>query len=220
MSAIGNLFGGAPSPPRIDLGQQLGKVFNVFQRQELPTYEKWIGSQPNLVAANQIAQAGVPQAQALAAPLQTGYENWISPIIQSGGALSPQQVRAVSQGTLSQFAGRDNVFGQAEANQILNLDQARQQRFLTMMGAGMGAATGLQGLQQTPFANLLTAQQAGTSGFANLLGVPAQFGMDVTGFNANAQAAQQIANANKAAGTTGSLLSSLGRVGAAAASNI
>jgi hypothetical protein len=320
---MGDIFGGgAEAPPPRSLRGELGDIFKVFRRQELPLYRQFARREPLLSGARELALQGPGQLPALeqtlsgaygqlpavsqlqgtlsraygqlpatpelmgmvrsaygqavptpglTGPLFQTYQQQITPVLQSGGALTPQMARDVTQQTRAGFAARGNVLGnQALGRELLNRDIYRQQRYnqalqqgMGVTGAisgldtaalqrGLGAATGLQqlggtglqqalgyasglqqlggtglqhalgytqglqGLREAPIANMLRTQQAQTGSFGNLLAPTMGYGQDLFNTNYNAQAAANIANANKGAGTMSSIGSTLGMLGAAA----
>ena len=184
----------------------------------------------------------------LTGPLQNALGQY-NQIIQSGGALTPDQQRAGTQDVLKQLAASGmatspvapyltamnlqnlrsqrlaQATGQAQGlsqgisglgtqglNNAVNYANALRGFDVGNLGTTLGFGQGIQALGQTPFANLLAAQGAGTSGYGTFLGIPAQFGTDVTGFNANLAATQAFANQNKQNQALGSALGSSGSV--------
>jgi len=253
---MGSLFGGGGSSPQpINAAKQFGQILNLVPK-EISQYGGFVGSQPNLQMANQLAQFGAatqtPALQALLTgafgqqtpvgqfktPLQNAL-NQYGQIIQSGGALTPDQTRAGTQDVLKTLASQGMATSPvAPYLTAMNLANLRSQRLaqatgeaqnltgalrgldMSNIGAALGFGQGIQALGQQPFANLLAAQAGGEQGYGTFLGVPAQFGADVTGFNANLAATQAFANQNKnnqllgsALGSSGSVISGLAQAG-------
>ena len=110
--------------------------------------------------------------------------DYLNPILQSGGALTPEQARNVDQQTRAAFAARGNVVGnQALGGELLNRDAARQSRYnqaLTQSEGATGLLSTLTG-QQGGLSGLLSqiiGQQAGITGMKGSLTGALQ---DVTG---------------------------------------
>jgi hypothetical protein len=156
--------------------------------------------------------------------------------LQQKGQLSPQEAYQDTQSSIAPFAGRGNVFNQAQAQSFLNRDalvrqrqdQALQQaQGLQASNLGTFQATGgavqppnYAGYAQAP--NLaayaapgasyapLAAGLGATSGQTNsLLG----FGQNLFDANQNAAATQNIAAANKSGGLTGAGIGAAGAIG-------
>jgi hypothetical protein len=173
--------GSAPSIPQRNLTSELGQTFGAFKKQELPAYQNFVGNEPLLSGANNAAM------------------NWLLPVLNSGGALTPEQDRDVTQATRAGFAARGNVTGnQALGAELLNRDQYRQQRFGTALSQVLGT------------------EQAQVGDFATLLNPLLNYGSDLYSSNQNAAAAQSIAGANKSSGALGGGLGALGSIAGAA----
>jgi hypothetical protein len=125
--------------------------------------------------------------------------------LRQKGRLTPQEAYQATQGTLGAFAGRGNVFNQAEAQAFLDRDalvRQRQQQQQAFAGNVEAQRQGALGLAQS---QLGQAQQfglgagqygLGTQGaVANALGQAQQFGLGTQGALANALGqAQQFAS--------------------------
>lgn len=133
-------------------------------------------------------------------PLLTAGQPTVQNTLTTGGALTPEQNTQVEQDTGAQLSAAGMRHTNPGIFAIeLNKDQYRQGRF----NQALQQAIGLQGAQ--------------TGNFMNLYGPALGFGQDVFSSNQNAQAAANIANANKSAGLGSGLMSSLASVGSAAA---
>jgi len=184
-------MGGSPSVPQRNLNQELGQTFGAFSNRELPLFNNWFQSQPDL---------------GLSRTLTTGALSAVTPyltnVLQTQGALTPEMQRDVDQATRSGEAMR----GMATTNQglgqeLLNREQYRQQRFQQALGdVGMAVQPAL------------ATQQAATGTFATLMNPLLSYAQDLFSSNQNAAAAQSIMGANKGSGLIGGGLSSLGSV--------
>lgn len=86
--------------------------------------------------------------KSLTAPAQNALTSTINPILESGGALAPDQARQVSQDTRAAFAAQGNAHGnQAALTEVLNRQGARDARFQTALGESGAATSEIQGLQ-------------------------------------------------------------------------
>lgn len=131
----------------------------------------------------------------------------ILPIIQSGGALTPELQRDADQSALGLSAGAGMANSNAGiAGALLNRDQFRQQRLST----AIGQYGQLQGETLQPF-------QQGVEGFSKLTNPILAYLSDLNSSNQNAAAAQSIAGANQSAGKSSGILSTVGSVVGAAA---
>jgi len=158
--------------------------------------------------------------------------------LQQKGQLSPQEAYQDTQSSLKPFAGRSNVFNQAEATAFLNRDALVRQRQNEALGqaqslqsTNLGTLQGIGGVAQPPnFAGYAQAPNlaaygapgasfgpmgagiGATSGTANqLLG----FGANIFDANQSAAANQAIGGANKQSGAIGGALSAVGSIAAA-----
>lgn len=183
-------MGGAPSVPQRNLTQELGKTFGAFKTQELPLFNnQWFNQQPLLSGARSLALGAL-----------TGATPWLTNLISTEGALSPEQQRYVDQQTL----GAEGQSGMSYslpgiASRFLNRDIFRQQRL----------AQGIQQLGQLVSPALAT-EQAATGTFATLLNPLLNYSSDLFSSNQNAAAAQSIMGANKGSSALGSATSVLG----------
>jgi hypothetical protein len=233
---MGGLFGGGGGPaPQIRPSQEYQKIFNIFQKQVVPGYEKFVAGQPALGQISDIAQQGataLPGYQqmlnqayqagtktpaeaeswlrsayasrtsepmlrnqlaaqygtavptgALTGPLMQTYQNYLTPILQSQGRLTPQLQREATQ----QAAARNAMGGMATTNpgmfaEALNRDKYREARYGNALNQAMGLTQnvsgldtaglnralqytqGMEGLNQGQLQNALTAGQ-GVVGF-------------------------------------------------------
>jgi hypothetical protein len=91
-------------------------------------------------------QSATPTSQ-LTGPLMATYRNYLTPILQSGGALTPQLTRQATQ----EAAQRNALAGMATTSpglfaEALNRDVYRQQRYGTALGQAEGLASQVSGL--------------------------------------------------------------------------
>src|SRR5262245_15709877 len=158
---------------------------------------------------------GTPELTDMLGSLSGVYKTQIAPILQSGGALTPQLAREATQNTLSQFAGRGNVFSQAEAAAFLNRDAARQARFKDYLNSALGVsgeeraltgaqtqiptqlANAVQGVRGNALSQALGTERAGVQSFSQLTNPILSYMQDLFSSNQNAAATGEIANANK-----------------------
>ena len=196
--------GGGTTAQPINAAKQFSQILNLVPK-EISQYQGFKASQPNLTMADQLAQFGAtqqtPALQALLTgafgqqtpvgqfktPLQNAL-NQYAQIIQSGGALTPDQTRAGTQDVLKTLAAQGMATSPvAPYLTAMNLANLRSQRLaqatgeaqnltgalrgldMSNMGAALGFGQGIEALGQQPFANLLAAQQAGTSGYGTFL---------------------------------------------------
>jgi hypothetical protein len=169
--------GGAPSIPQRSLGQ------------ELPQLGQGYGFQENQYL--NFAQ----QKDPLLASAYGSAMDFLAPVLASGGQLSNEQIRDVTQNTLGPYAARGNAVGeQAYASQLLNRDQYRQQRYGTALN------------------QLLGTERAGVQSFTELNNPILGYLQDLFSSNQNAAAAQSIAGANKQSGAIGGGLGAAGSI--------
>src|SRR5437016_7358854 len=108
-------MGGPSAPDKIKPSQEFQKIFNIFQGQEVPEYQKFAASEPLLAAAQDRALSTVAGEPALADPLRAEYAktlaapafgtpelrstftNQLAPVLASGGALTPEQEANVAE---------------------------------------------------------------------------------------------------------------------------
>lgn len=126
----------------------------------------------------------IPDQAALTSPFMSAFHSQIAPVLRSGGALTPEQERQVTQATRAQFAAQGNAGGnQALGATLLNRQGAQQQRFNTALGQGQAASNQVMNLagQNIGLRSGLIGQQAGLlgqqgglyGGLSNLLGTQA-----------------------------------------------
>lgn len=200
----GSSGGGVPS-----LNSQVSDVFGSFKSQELPAFKNWFNSQPLLSQSRGAALSGLSDIPGLQAPLRDAL-SYLAPILASGGALTPEQNRDVTQATRSGFAARGNVTGnQSLGSELLNRDVYRQQRFGQALSEALGTTSGIQGITSQGINPALQTQQTATGTFATLLNP--LFGVQDT--LTNASIAQNIAGNNKSSGLLGGGLSAVGAIG-------
>lgn len=152
--------------------------------------------------------------------------------LDAGGALSPQELRAVDQGSRAGFADRGNLMGnQSLGTELLNRDAAVRQRqqqaqqFATgVQGLNMnqadlvGRASQIFGSQFDPFLSVLSrpsnAAASSSGGPASMVGTGGQmfnptnpYANDVFTQNFNAQQANNAASANASNANTSAYIS-------------
>lgn len=248
--------GGAPSIPQQNIGQELSTILQnlpKFIQKEYSLAGQYGPkfAQQDINASTQFAPqyAGLgldiskqfaPQYQGLnleqmqrniaGQPLLKGLNQQANADLALGGQLSPQELRNVTQGTLSGFAARGNAGGtQALASEFLNRDlysrqreNERRQFASQVQGLNLQQLSGLGGVVQPPnFAAYaapgasyapMAAGLGATSGQANsLLG----FGSNLFDANQSAAANQAIGGANKSSGVIGGITSAVGTAAAA-----
>lgn len=178
--------GGGGSVKVPSLGSEIKGVTGGFQHNVYPSYQQFTQNEPLL---QNLSQFGLQTGQAI--------EPYLLQEIQSGGALTPQEDRAVTQNTNADFQSRGNLFGnQAIGSLALNRDIYKQQKLQTALGEA-GQTEQLLGYpeqQQTGNYATLTNPLYGLA--AAQLGAQTQAGI----------AGQQAASANK--GGTSSLIGS------------
>jgi hypothetical protein len=186
--------GGAPSIPQRSFGQELPQIGQGYGFQE--------NQYLNFTQKDPLLQAAYGNIQNV---LQPSMQDFIAPVLSSGGQLSPEQIRDVTQNTLGPYAARGNAVGeQAYAAQLLNRDQYRQQRY----------AQALSEFGQTQGQTLGT-ERAGVQSFTELNNPILGYLQDLFSSNQNALATQNIAGANKGSGALGTGLSLVGSAAAA-----
>jgi hypothetical protein len=185
-------MGGSPSIPERSFSSEWPKIRQGYQGQE-NQYLQFIPKDPLLSQA-------YPFAQQTLADLQ-----WALPVIQSQGALTPEQAHDVSVQTRAIYAAQGNPYGNQELGaELLNRDLYRQQRLQQAMSIAS------QGLQ-----NVLGTEQTGVRSFSALTNPILAYLSDLFSSNQNAAAAQSIAGANKSSGALGGGLGALGSIGGA-----
>lgn len=101
---------------------------------------------------------------------QQAVYNELQPILQSQGALTPEQDYDVRKATEAIFASQGNATGnQAAGAELLNRDQYRQSRFANALSQALGLSGSISGLtgQEAGLTQLgagLTGQEAGLTG--------------------------------------------------------
>jgi hypothetical protein len=195
--------GGAPNP---NITPELRNIYKGFNTQTVPTFNNFVQGQPLLSTAQGGALDFFNQISPV---LQQTFGSQISPVLESGGALTAEQGRDVTQATRAAFAARGNIGGnQAIGAELLNRDQYRQQRF----NQALGQAGQIQGLETGGLNQLTGVEQAETSSFATLANP--LYGLFENAQNAATQL--QIASENKNAGLAGGAISSIGSIAGAA----
>jgi hypothetical protein len=184
---------GGPQIPQQNLGQELGQTFGAFKSQELPAFQNFVSGQPILEG----------QQQNYLQSLQPFLQQYVQPILASGGALTHEQEGDVRRQTGALFAETGQLHGnQYVGQELLNRQAFQQQR----------VQQALQESGQVQQQGLGT-EAAETGNFMALLAPLLNFGSDVFSSNQNAAAAQSIAGGNKA---SGGLSAGVGLIGAAA----
>lgn len=187
-----------------------------FQEGQL---NKFVGNQPLLSTGQQGALGFWDQLFGQGSALTGAYNNFIAPTLASGGALTPQESRDVSQQTrnIASAQGTARSPG-ALGTELLNRDQYKQQRFNT----ALGQAGQYQGLQTGGLNQLLGVQNAETQNFTSLTNPVLGYLGNLFGGNQQASIAQaQInqagnqASQSKGAGITGGAINLLGSAAAA-----
>lgn len=172
--------GGGVSIPQRNLGQELGTVFNKGLPMDEAAFSSFVQGQPLLSGA------------------ESAGEQWLLPVLQSGGALTPEQNRDVTQATRAGFAARGNVVGnQALGTELLNRDLYRQERFGTALNQTLGI------------------EQSEVGDYATLINPLLSYASDLNSSNQNAAAAASVAGANKGSGLIGGGLSAVGSIAGA-----
>jgi len=221
--------GGGPDIPQRNLGQELGTIFRRGWPMEQNAYRQWWQGEPLLSGAHDFALTSLQNVGQLIAPLQNlsgsqqGIYQSLLPILQSQGALTPEQGRDVDQATRAAFAARGNAVGnQALGAELLNRDQYRRQRFGEALGQSLGLSgsisgleSGIQGLQTGALNQALGTEQAQVGTFASLINPLLSYGSNLGESNQNAAAAGSIAGSNKQSGLIGGGISVLGSIAAA-----
>lgn len=122
-----------------------------------------LGQLPDTFAGYQKELGGlIPGLQDLISSQQSVYSG-LQPILQSQGALTPEQNRDVTQATRARFAAQGNVMGnQAIGQELLDRDQYRQQRFGTALNQALGLSGSIGNLSGQEAG--IIGQQAGLTG--------------------------------------------------------
>jgi Chaperone of endosialidase len=191
--SFGGDGGGAKT---ISPSQEYGKILNIFQKQALPAYNRWVGTQPLLQEATGLAQqqyAALPSYQAdltqayqgsrqlpgqlsdlialagthavpesaLEPALWQTYQHQLTPILQSGGALTPEQEANVRAKTFDLAAqmGMGHTTGTL-GTELLNRDEYRQQRYGTALNQALGIGQGITALNQAQLGRAQSAAQS------------------------------------------------------------
>jgi hypothetical protein len=200
--------------------QDIKGYYNLQQKQ----LDKYVRKSPLLSRAETGATGFYDQMFGPGSATMTGYEKFIAPKLESGGALTPEQERDVAQQTRAGFAARGNVMGnQALGAELLNRDKYQRERFneaLGQVGTVQGLQTGglnqLLGVESGEVGNFTTLQNPMLSYLSNLFGGNLQASTAQAGINQQGN----IAGANKTSDIIGGVLQSIGSVaGAAAASD-
>jgi hypothetical protein len=196
------------APQYAGLGLDISKQYAPqYQGLNLAQMQSNIAGQPLLKSLNTQAQTGLDQQ----------------------GRLTPQEAYQDTQTSLTPFAGRNNVFNQAEATSFLNRDalvrqrqQQAQQFGAQVQGLNLQQLAGLGGVVQTP--NLAAYAAPGQSvaplsatlgATGQTLGTVAPIVNDIFSNNQSAAANQAIGGANKQSGAIGGALSAVGSIAAA-----
>jgi hypothetical protein len=243
--------GGGGGSQQISPSKEYGEIFNIFQKRVVPGYRKFAAQERLLKPLTPLAEQGItelpgfqeqltgaferytPTAE-LTGPLKETYANYITPILQSQGALTPELKRQATQ----EFAARSGMAGMANTapslfGEGLNREIYRQKRYgeafnqalqLTSQipsleqadyARTLGYAQGMQGLRGTVMQDLAAAENARIGAFGQLFNPTAAGVGSAVGFNANAAAAQQNAQSQKKGNTTGAAIGAVGTVAAA-----
>lgn len=185
--------GGAPDIPQRSASQEWGQIKKQYGGQE-NQYLQFATQKDPLLS----------QAYQFAGPM-LGDLSWTLPVIQSQGALTPEQAHDVSQATRAIYAAQGNPYGnQALGAELLNRDMYRQQRLqsaLSTLGQGLS--------------DVLGTERQGVQSFSALTNPILAYMSDLFSSNQNAAAAQAIAGANKSSGALGGGLGALGSIGGA-----
>jgi len=260
---MGGMMGGAPNIPKTNIPGDIKQALQLFKKNQLPMFNRFFNNEDLLSGSRDIAlgmQRELPQltgglrrmigqlpdASALAGPLRDVYgslagiyRSQIQPTLQSGGALSQEQMNTQNQETYRQFAELGNLRGnQAIAQSLLNREQYRQQRFNTALDQGLGisgeerglassiqglygqniglqqALSGsIQGLESGAITPSLQTEQTAQQTFTGLEDPILQYFGQASARNQEAAANEAVAGANKG----GSTLSTIGSIAGAAA---
>src|SRR4029434_468565 len=113
--------GGGGGDSQISPSKEYGEIFNIFQKKVVPGYRKFAAQERLLKPLTPLAEQGItalpgfqqqltgaferytPTAE-LTGPLKETYENYITPILQSQGRLTPQLEREETQQTAARHA--------------------------------------------------------------------------------------------------------------------
>lgn len=153
--------------------------------------------------------------------ISQGYQNYIAPVIASGGALTPEGERDVSQATrtIEEQAGTAHTTG-AIGRELLNRDSAKTAR----LGQYLGLAGQTQGLQTGALNQLNQTALSAISGFGATTNPILGYLSNLFTGNQQAQIEQAkigaYENAQMKSGTSdvlGGVLSAVGKVAGAAA---
>ncbi len=205
-------MGGAPSIPQRNLTSELGQLFGQFPREE-QLFHRFAANEPLLSGAQDFALlarwVGQHGQRSSSGSLEDIFNTQLLPILQSGGALTPEQEGDVQRRSYAQSAELGNLHSPgAVGSELLNRDQYRQQRFNQALSQSQGLASGVLG-------NLTGTESAETGNFSALMSPLLGFGQDLFSSNQNASAAQSIAGANKTGGITSGITSAVGSIAAA-----
>jgi hypothetical protein len=192
--------GGGGSAKTIPPSQEYQKILNIFQRQALPAYKQWLGTQPLLKEAT-----GLAQQQYGALP---GYQAGLTQAYQQGQAALtglPEMIKsayggAIPENVLSSVVARAGLTGLPETSLIPTLQnaydysgqiianrgaltpdlarQATQEALQTASGAGMAHTNEAIAL------DLLNRQRYQQERYGTALNQALGIGQGITGLNA------------------------------------
>jgi hypothetical protein len=119
-------------------------------------------------------EQGLPNVSGLTDPLNAALRNQINPVLQSGGALTGQQLRDVNQQTLANASAAGSAFSPGTlGTEAVNAQREREARFSNYLGMGQNVSNTVEGLTATDagLRGTLLGEQAGIRGQqGNLLG--------------------------------------------------
>src|SRR6266540_6146443 len=142
--------GGSVDIPQRNWSQEWPGIKQGYKGQE-NQYRQFANKEPLLKGATNLALSGISDVKGLSDPLrallsniggadftsslQNVYKTQIEPVLQRGGALTPEQQREAEQASLGLSAGARMANSNAGiANALLNRDQFRRQRFGEALG--------------------------------------------------------------------------------------
>lgn len=174
-------MGGAPEIPQRSFGEEWPQIKQGFKGQEKQYLQFAQHTDPLLGSAYSSAM------------------KWLDPVLQSGGKLTPEQIRDVTQSTLGPYAQRQNAIGpQAYAAQLLGRDVYRRQRFAEALGQTLGI------------------EKQGVESYTALTNPILGYLSDLFSSNQSAAGQSAIAGANKSGGLTGAGIGAAGAIGSGA----
>lgn len=207
--------GGGVSIPQRNPSAEFNQIFKNAWPQQRKAYRGFFDTEPLLSGARDYALGNLDKIGTLTDPLFKTFQA-LQPILESQGALTPEQTHAQDQQIYSNLASQGMATtSPATFEAALNRDQYRRQRFNEALTQAMGTAGGIQGLQSGMVSQLLGPEAAAVGAYSTLMNPILSYMSDLNSSNQNAAAAQSVAGGNKSSGLIGGATSLLGSVASA-----